>query len=131
MIKWHGNEMIININKEMAKRLPLAGAVVVGKTKRLLGVQGRPSHLYSGGKITHSKPGEPPRWQTKLLRQSITQDSQSPTEERIGTNVKYAIYLELGVPKGSGEILAQRPFLRPALAQSKKKIIKILTKQMK
>jgi phage gpG-like protein len=123
MIKWYGDQIIGDINKEMASRLPLAGAVVVGKTKRLLGVQGRPAK--GGGKATHSKPGEPPRWQTKALRQSITQESVSSTVERVGTNVKYAKKLEMGIG------LAARPYLRPALAQSKKKIISILTKFIK
>jgi HK97 gp10 family phage protein len=128
MIKWFGDQLIGDINKEMASRLPLAGAVVVGKTKRLLGVQGRPSKasLATGGRATHSKAGEPPRWQTKDLRKSITQESVSSTVERVGTNIKYAKWLELGTNS-----MAPRPYLRPALAQSKKKIIRILTKPMK
>jgi HK97 gp10 family phage protein len=128
MIVWHGKEFELMVKSEMAKRLPLAGAVVVGEVKRLLGVQGRPSvtSMKQGSRITRSKPGEPPRWQTKTLRKSITQESVSDTEERVGTNVKYAKWLEGGTPN-----MAARPFLRPGLAKSKKKIIAILTKPIK
>jgi HK97 gp10 family phage protein len=128
MIVWHGKEFELMVKSEMAKRLPLAGAVVVGEVKRLLGVQGRPSvaSMKQGSRVTRSKPGEPPRWQTKTLRKSITQESVSNTEERVGTNVKYAKWLEGGTPN-----MAARPFLRPGLAKSKKKIIAILTKPIK
>lgn len=128
MIKWFGDELVVNINKEMASRLPLAGAVVVGEVKRLLGVQGRPSKasIKQGSRVTRSKAGEPPRWQTKTLRQSITQESVSKTEERVGTNVKYALPLEIGTSN-----MAARPYLRPGLAKSKKKIIRIITAPMK
>lgn len=128
MIKWHGDEFVLQIERGMASRLKLAGAVVVGETKRLLGVQGRPSVVSQkkGTSITHSAPGEPPRWQTKTLRQSITQESVSKTEERVGTNVEYAKWLELGTSR-----MAKRPYLRPALAKSRNKIIKLLTAPMK
>jgi|TARA_Y100000310_G_scaffold344956_1_gene460768 phage gpG-like protein len=130
MIKWDGDKLILDIDNAMASRLPKAGAVVVGETKRLLGRQGRPSlaSQAKGAEVTHSKPGEPPKWQTKTLRQSITQESVSKHEQRVGTNVVYARALELGYDKRN---LLARPYLRPGLRKSQKKITSILTAPMK
>ena len=59
-----------------------------------------------------SRPGEPPRIDTKNLHESIkteTEKDRNSVETRIGTNVDYGLYLELGTSK-----MAARPWLRPA-----------------
>jgi len=128
MIKWYGDKLFTDVESVMHSRLNLAGAVVVDKTKRLLNVQGRPSvaSQKKGKKVKHSRPGQAPFWQSRLLLESITQESASRTEERVGTNVKYAPWLELGTRN-----IAPRPFLRPGLSQSQKKITQILTAPIK
>ena len=61
-----------------------------------------------------SSPGEPPRIDTKKLHDSITtetqQDGNHSIQTRVGTNVDYGRYLELGTRK-----ILPRPWLRPAL----------------
>lgn len=60
-----------------------------------------------------SKPGEPPKKQTARLFKSITQGVETTPNAlivRVGTNVKYGRFLELGTSK-----MSPRPFLRPAL----------------
>ena len=59
-----------------------------------------------------SSPGEPPRIDTKNLHESImteTQVERTSIETRIGTNVDYGLFLELGTSK-----MQPRPWLRPA-----------------
>ena len=73
------------------------------------------------GGIPHvpSRPGEPPHIDTKTLHDSImteTQKESDSVETRVGTNVKYGLYLELGTVK-----MLPRPFLRPALAKERRR----------
>lgn len=61
-----------------------------------------------------SKPGEPPRAQTGRLRASITHWLHPKLSiARVGTNVKYGKFLELGTRR-----MKPRPFMLPALAKS-------------
>ena len=130
IVNWLGAQFNRDIENQMDKRLKKAGIVVVDETKRLLGVQGNPSKALkmAGARVTHSKPGEPPRWQTKTLRKSIARERAGYLKEHVGTNVEYAAWLELGTPHGQ---MKARPYLRPALARSQKKIVRILTEPMK
>lgn len=64
---------------------------------------------------TRSQPGEPPRKQTGRLRASVAYEvDPEAMSARVGTNVKYGKYLELGTKRG----IAPRPWLRRALAES-------------
>ena len=54
---------------------------------------------------------------TGKLRASI-QTSLEPTRAEVGTNVEYAPYVEMGTSK-----MAAQPFLYPALAADKQKIL--------
>ena len=59
-----------------------------------------------------SSPGEPPHIDTKNLHESImteTQKDHKSVETRVGTNVDYGLYLELGTRR-----ILPRPWLRPA-----------------
>jgi phage gpG-like protein len=70
-----------------------------------------------------SAPGEPPRKQTGRLRASVTYEvEEASLTARVGTNVEYGKYLELGTKKG----IAPRPWLRRALAECRAKIDSIL-----
>ena len=60
-----------------------------------------------------SEPGEPPHLDTGTLARSIdweVEDQPRSIVGRIGTNLDYGRYLELGT-----SIMAPRPYLRPAL----------------
>lgn len=70
-----------------------------------------------------SAPGEPPHKQTGRLRASVAYEVDEGTlTGRVGTNVDYGKYLELGTKRG----IAPRPWLRRALAESYGKIQEIL-----
>ena len=62
-----------------------------------------------------SKPGEPPRVQTGTLRRGITHElSRTVPVARVGTNVEYGKFLELGT-----RLVQPRPFMRPAVLMVK------------
>ena len=77
--------------------------------------------------FTHSVPGNPPFKQTGHLRRSITwelayKSLQIGAVGRVGTNLKYGRYLELGTRR-----MAARPYLRRALAIHQAALRRILT----
>ena len=51
---------------------------------------------------------------TGRLRNSITHAQVDEKTEAVGTNVEYAPYVELGHHTSGGNLVAARPFLRPA-----------------
>jgi len=68
-----------------------------------------------GFKILYrSLPGNPPAVQTGHLKRSITWERAGRYTRRVGTNLPYGLYLELGTKK-----MLARPFLRPAMEKSK------------
>ena len=67
-----------------------------------------------------STPGDPPYKQTGRLRSSITHEMITDGQgaiARIGTNLKYGLYLELGTRR-----MAARPYLRRALDETRDEI---------
>ncbi len=75
---------------------------------------------------SHSSPGDPPFKQTGHLRRSIAWEAVSDTVGRVGTNVKYGLYLEMGTSR-----MAARPYLRPRLGANRLTLARILTAQVK
>lgn len=85
-----------------------------GKTKKVLGARGS----------NRSKPGEFPHKDYGTLRASITCDVQEQGDKvvaRIGSPLKYSLYLELGTRK-----MAARPFLRRTLKEEAESIRQII-----
>ena len=65
-----------------------------------------------GDPHVRSNPGQPPRVEIGNLQDAVmteTQQNLFGVETRIGTNVDYGLYLELGTSK-----MKPRPWLRPA-----------------
>jgi hypothetical protein len=68
-------------------------------------VDKRARHVRRGGHP--SKPGQYPRKVTGWLRRNVVMEVDLPSmRARIGTNVPYGVYLELGTRK-----MAKRPFM--------------------
>jgi HK97 gp10 family phage protein len=104
------------------------GSVVT--ESRVMEVNGRRQKVFrqlgQGGKNVYgafpSAPGEPPRKQTGRLRSSVTYEVlDGELIARVGTNVKYAKWLELGTKN-----MAPRPWLRRALNESGDEIDRIM-----
>lgn len=107
------------------KFIERAAIVVENRARELLSIEG--TGRIEGkqhGPIERSKPGEPPRKQTGRLRASVTREvSEKDMEARVGTNVKYGKYLELGTKRG----ILPRPWLRRALAEMQVRVNELLS----
>lgn len=97
----------------VAKDLQRRANTVTAEAKRSL-AQGGKGRQY--GRHRASAPGDPPATDTGRLVTSIGNElatDEKGLHARVGTNVKYALFLELGTRR-----MAPRPFLRRALAKA-------------
>lgn len=92
----------------VSRNLEAAAIFLANHAKELVSVEG--TGVGGTGKLIYdavpSKPGEPPHVQTGRGRASIIWDLQGLVA-RVGTNVKYMRWLELGT-----HLIAARPWLR-------------------
>lgn len=123
----------------MTRRLHAASIVVTNFAKRLIGTEGAASvedaaqnrdtrgqtikRLRYG--VNPSRPGEPPHKQTGRLQSSVTREVDDQ-RARVGTNVVYGRYLELGTRK-----MAPRPWLRRSLDENRDKVRSILSRPLR
>jgi hypothetical protein len=116
-IEWNGDQFMELLRREMMKRLAVAGeAIRAAAVKSLRRTKHPPA----------SMPGAVPAWRTGYLFRSVFSDpSPANLAVRVGTPVKYGLYLELGTSK-----MAARPWLRPALLSASKSIVAIMTKPL-
>lgn len=131
-LQWDGDEALGHCRKKAVGFLTRAAVTVSRRAKELLSLPGTAVRSKGtkggrkGSRITgavRSAPGEPPRKQTGRLRASVTEEVDPATlEARVGTNVKYGRFLELGTKKG----IAPRPWLRRALAEMQSRIDQLL-----
>ena len=136
---WQGKKVFTLATEANIRAMKLAAMIVERKTKQLLSIPGtgRTSKRTKSGKgHIASRPGKPPAIDTGTLRASIMSDvsignvgvtgkvgpdiDKIAAKAPVGTDVNYGLYLELGTSK-----MAPRPYLRPALRQSGKKIKEI------
>jgi hypothetical protein len=108
---WNGPAVKARIEREMRRRLAASAILVSNRAKELVSSAYPPA----------SSPGEPPAKRTGHLRRSIATEPGVGLTYRVGTSVFYGRVLELG-----GSQLAARPWLRPALMQSRPRIEAIL-----
>lgn len=122
---------------EQRRRLERAAIVVDREAKRLLSVSGT-GVAGPGGVVVRavkrtrktiygafpSSPGEPPRKQTGHLRRSVTREIVSAPNlvARIGTNVRYGRWLELGTSR-----MQPRPWLVRAFRETLPRVKAILS----
>lgn len=98
----------------VGKTLTRIAIKVERRAKQLASTPGR-GRVYGRRKHRASAPGQGPAVDTGRLRSSISHEVGkvgTTIVARVGTDVEYAKYLELGTSK-----MAPRPFLRPALTQ--------------
>jgi len=137
-VKWNGDDFKRQAQAEMVRRLERASIVVERHAKRLISVSGTGVQTKTGvirkvkggpggkGKTVYgafpSAPGEPPHKQTGHLRRSVTHEvNNTKLFARIGTNVTYGRFLELGTKR-----MAPRPWLRRSLSETSAKVKQIL-----
>lgn len=132
-LKWRGGEVTREIEAGIRKNISAASMYLASVIKadvsqpgtlrfNTLTKKGKPSKktktIYN---FTHSAPGNPPYKQTGRLRSSITWELVGLVG-RVGTNVRYSRFLELGTRK-----MAARPFLVRNMRKHNATLIKILT----
>ena len=115
---WHG-DAVFNVFKSKAARQVRAASIflMMDIKQSLTRTPGPPG----------AAEGEVPHWRTRQLHDSMTWEVVG-LRGRVGpdhTN-KYGVYLELGTSRPNG---APRPFLRPALARNRARLLKIMSKQ--
>ncbi len=124
-----------DLGKEMKRRITRSAIVVSREAKKLISTPGTGKRAKSGrGKrkgstrygLLRSKPGAPPLKQTGRLRSSVAHEVVSDDMARVGTNVDYGKFLELGTRK-----MAARPWLVRSLDAMRPAIAAILTKPWK
>ena len=128
MVRWHGEAFRRRLEQEMTRRVTAACILVLNRARELLNVegaakQGKGQRLKYGA--DRSKPGEPPRKQTGNLLGRV-QFEVSDMRGRVGTNVKYGLWLEVGT-----KVMAARPWLRRALNEVRGEIAAIFARPMK
>lgn len=111
--------MTPELKKELSRQLAIGANSV--RNQAIKSMQSSPpdaSRVYKRRTVTHSasKPGRPPRIDTGFLVNSILAVG-SGLKYRVGTNVAYGKYLELGTSN-----MKARPWLRPAFLQVEDKI---------
>ena len=110
-MKWHGKEASAAVMKAVDKRIERAARSLVNHAKEKLSKIGEAS-----------PPGSYPFKQTGHLRRSIAMEMDRQLHlARVGTNVKYGKFLELGTVK-----MVARPWLTLGVHEMRRRIKAIL-----
>jgi len=119
-IAWHGKDVVNKVEDTLVNRMQVLGAMMVRDIQNTLR---HPGPTSTHPQYAASVDGEPPHTRTRRLLRSITSelDKRPVPILRVGTNVKYAVWLELGT-----KTMAARPFLRPALMRARRDINRLL-----
>lgn len=140
-VEWNAEPFKAQLTAEMRRRVNASCIMVEDHAKQLISVPGtagggqrnaqgrfiKGSYSAIQYNVNPSKPGEPPHKQHGRLRASVTREvSNTKPVGRVGTNVKYGRWLELGTRK-----MKARPWLRVALKDKRGVIIALLTKRIK
>ncbi|MFA5761722.1 MAG: HK97-gp10 family putative phage morphogenesis protein [Dehalococcoidales bacterium] len=110
-LKWYGDDVYKKIHNEQKKRVRQAAIFLESYIKKSFGT-------------SPSSPGEPPGVDTGRLRNSITHEIEEALWDiigRVGTNVEYGKWLELGTKD-----MSPRPYLRRAIEENKQELVNIL-----
>ena len=132
---WDPSEFIKDTEGRLAKGIAKAVPVMERHAKKLLSEPGPTKTtpvgtVVKGGlTVRASFPGEPPRKRTGTLRASVRAQKvdDAGTTWRVGTPLKYGLWLELGTRRG----LEPRPWLRRSLNETKGEMAKIINRVLK
>jgi hypothetical protein len=133
MLEWNTGPLIAEVIVVNTIAMNKAAITVQATAKKLIGGAGS-GRLYKRGKKQHraSSPGQPPARDTGILANSVSFQVGQKGNKIIGSvgpdtgDIKskkprvdpdYGLYLELGTSR-----IAARPWLRPSLIKSRKKI---------
>lgn len=108
-VKWHGDRFLGQLKLTTGQNLQAAAYHLQNKVREAISVANTPRIRLRSGRyigLSPSSPGQPPRKLSGHLRRTITTEL-SPAKDvaRVGTNLPYGKYLELGT-RGGREIVA-------------------------
>jgi hypothetical protein len=118
-VKWYGQKVYAEVLDAMDKIINAAALDVRNEVvQSMRGPKSGRTYRVPSSKRTYtaSAPGEAPAVRLGTLRQSIQVEFVAPCHRRVGTNMEYALGLELGTKR-----MAARPYLRPALDRVRQK----------
>ena len=139
VVKWFGPAASAKVLNTLEKRLDSAARLWVRKAKEGL------NRKTNRGGTSPSRRNQYPAMVSSHLRENITSERQG-LEARVGTNVEYAKWLELGTKPSAGRFvpaigrrikkgmhpgMAKRPWMKLTNKIMKRKIEKLLAKEIK
>ena len=126
-VEWKGDQFVHDLEKHLGDNLEKAAIFFKEKVKEALNRSqdyeryvGKAGIYYHGNDPSHQ--GEAPKKITGSLQRSIAHAMSADRKQAfVGSNVDYALWLELGTSK-----MQARPFLRPTLEGVRDDIAKII-----
>jgi HK97 gp10 family phage protein len=137
-MQWSGESYVREVERTTGQRVQAAGIYLQGKVREIISIPSRTVSFRdnkAGKRVkvlgargsNRSKPGMPPHKDYGRLRQSIATDfDPATTTARVGTNLAYGKFLELGTSK-----MRPRPYLRRTLAEEKNEIERMILGQQR
>ena len=123
-VEWRGAGVLADVNALVSQRLDRAAILV--QTEARQSIRAPKSGKTRGKRAIRSAPGEAPASQHPVgLLSSVQYDAPSQLTRRIGTNLDYGLFLEMGAPTIN---LKPRPWLVPALLKMKARIQRLFKK---
>ncbi len=131
VFKLRPKRVMAAVGDEIERNMKVATIFVRDEVKKKLN-RGQPTRTLRSGSIIGldpSKPGEPPKKITAQLMNSIRTKVIRASERitgLVGTNLKKGKWLEYGTSK-----MKPRPYLRPTIAENRRKIGRIIARGLK
>ena len=116
-LKWYGPQLAAHVDQKASDRVRAAGIHLKRRIRESLSVA---NNVKGKRGANPSKPGQYPKKMLGHLRRNV-QDEHSGGVSRVGTNVIYGKWLEIGTRK-----MKPRPWLSKALRDFGSEIKKIL-----
>lgn len=116
------NDIINTAKEDIFEELSVESAILQTQVRKKIAKGSRSGKIYKRGSIQHqaSAPFEPPKTDKEGLVSSVFNEvSQQKLEFKVGSEKKYARYLEFGTTK-----MKPRPFLFPTFKEHKVSILK-------
>jgi len=126
-VEWSGDKFLSGLEKQMGDNLEKAAIYLKGKVKEALNRSEQYQRFVGDHGVWYkgedpSGPGSPPKKITGSLQRSVAHEMGPGRQEAfVGSNIDYALFLELGTSK-----MAARPFLRSTLMKERDTIAKIM-----
>lgn len=128
ILEWNDGPITEKVRQAIMRGVVKGTEEVRNEMVRLIQSGPKTGRVYTRRGVSHqaSAPGEPPATDTGRLVNSITTEyDAAKLTGTVSANTEYAEFLEYGT-----QTMAERPFMRPALANKQEKIIEDMKKEV-